>query len=54
MFVGAFLQAPALLGAGIWVHCDMIGGLRVQSSSGEFVPSVGCVPFHTGVDNGSF
>ena len=46
MFAGVFLQAPALLGAGVWVCCDTIGGLGV--------PSIGHIPLHTGVDNGSF
>jgi len=54
MFAEAFLQASALLGARVWVHCNTIGGLGVQFFSGEFVPSIGCVSLHTGVDNGSF
>ena len=33
---------------------NIIGGPRVQSSSGGSAPSIGCVLLHTGMDNGSF
>ena len=49
-----FLRALALLGKGVWVRHNMIEGLRVQSSSGGSVPSVGCILLHTGEGNRSF
>jgi len=52
--MGVFLQAPALLGVGVWVHRNMIGRLGVQSSSGGSVPSIGHVLLYTRVDNRSF
>ena len=48
------LQGLALLGTGVRVCHDTIGGPRVQFSSGGSAPSIGRVHFHTGVDNGSF
>jgi len=53
-FVEALFQTLTLLGTGVWVRHNKIRGLGVQSSSGEFVSSVGCVLPHTGEDNESF
>ena len=50
----AFPQALALLGAGVRVCYDKIGGLGVRSSSGESVPSIGHVLPHSRGDSGSF
>ena len=46
------LQALALLGTRVWVCCDTIGELRVQSSSDRSVSSIECVLLRTGVDSG--
>ena len=54
MLAEVCLQALALLGTGVWVCRDTIGGLGVQSSSGGSVPSVWHVLLHTRVDNRSF
>ena len=40
-FAEVFLQGLALLGTGVQVHHNTIGGPGVQSSSGGSVPSVG-------------
>jgi len=49
--VEAPLQTLTLLGAGVWVRHDKIGGLGVPSSSSESVPSIRRVLLHSGGDS---
>ena len=50
----ASLQTLTLLGVGVWVHHNKIGGLGVQSSSSKSVPSIGHVLPYSGGDSRSF